>query len=231
MIRAAAAFALALLAGPVLALDPEPLPPSDSPAFCTAIQQFTAGTKLTGTNELFTDMVAYRKSKPFAKPHTTFQVVSYSNGLPIVVSCKVKTAAHLRAVYGPGSVGTQRLCPDVTRRVQAQAVAELRAAGQTEAAARAGAFVIDASEPSITGQSYLEDFMPAYLGDDGSVHLASPGLFQDYDSWYTWILPEQVQGQLYCHIPTVDYLKALATGAMAPGTVVTTGEGATVTPR
>jgi hypothetical protein len=231
MTRAAAAFVLALLAGPAFAVDPAPLPPPDSPAFCTAIQQFTAGTKLAGTNELFTDMVAYRKSKPFAQPHTTFQVVSYSNGLPIVVSCKVKTAAHLRAVYGAGSVGNQRLCPDVTRRVQAQAVAELRAAGQAEAATRLAAFVVDATEPYSTGQAYLQDFTPAARGDDGKVHLASPGLFQDYDSWYTWILPEQVQGQLYCHTPTVDYLKALATGAMAPGTVVTTVEGATVTPR
>jgi hypothetical protein len=231
MIRAAAAFALALLAGRVLAVDPVPLPPPDSPAFCTAIQQFTAGTKLTGTNELFTDMVAYRKSKPFAKPHTTFQVVTYHDGVPIVVSCKVKTAAHLRAVYGAGSVGTQRLCPDVTRRVQAEAIARLRASGRTEAAARAAAFVVDPTEPYSTGQSYLQDFTPAYRSEDGRVHLASPGLFQDYDSWYTWILPERVQGQLYCHIPTVNYLEALATGAMAPGIVVTTGEGATVTPR
>jgi hypothetical protein len=77
----------------------------------------------------------------------------------------------------------------------------------------------------------LQDFTPAARGDDGKVHLASPGLFQDYDSWYTSILPERVQGQLYCHIPTVAYLKALATGARAPGTVVTTGEGATVRPR
>jgi hypothetical protein len=110
-------------------------------------------------------------------------------------------------------------------------VAELRAAGQAEAATRLAAFVVDATEPYSTGQSYLQDFTPAARGDDGKVHLASPGLFQDYDSWYTWILPEQVQGQLYCHIPTVAYLKALATGAMTPGTVITTGEGATVTPR
>lgn len=229
MTRAAAL--LVVLAGPALAVEPAPLPPPDSPAFCTAVQQFTADTRLAGTNELFTDMVAYRKSKPLAKPHTTFQVVSYGDGLPVVVSCKVKTAAHLRAVYGAGSVGNQRLCPDVTRRLQAQAAAELRAGGQADAAARVAAFVVDPTEPYATGQAYLQDFTPAYRGDDSKVHLASPSLFQDYDSWYTWILPEQVQGQLYCHLPTVPYLKALATGARRPGGVVTTGDNATVTPR
>jgi hypothetical protein len=231
MTRAAAAFVLALLAGPALAVDPAPLPPPDSQAFCTAIQQFTAGTKLAGTNELFTDMVAYRKSKPFARPHTTYQVVSYVGKLPIVVSCKVKTVAHLRATYGADAVGQQRYCPDVTRRVQVQAVAELRAAGQAAAADQAAAFVVDATEPYATGQEYLGDFTPGYRGDDGRIHLGSPGLFQDYDSWITYVLPERVVGQLYCHIPTVAYVKALATGAMAPGTLVTTGENATVTPR
>jgi hypothetical protein len=225
-----ALLALLAVSTPIRAAD-APLPPPDSPAFCTEIQRYTAGTRLGGTNELFTDMVAYRKSKPMAKPHTTFQVVSYGGKLPLVVSCKVKGVAHLRAVYGPQAVGTQRYCPDVTRRIRDQAAAELAAAGSRDAAARAAAFVIDATEPSATGQSYLEDFTPAYVGADGRVHLASPALFQDYDAWYTAILPERVVGQLYCHLPTVPYVKALATGALKPGTVITTGEGATVTPR
>jgi len=44
------------------------------------------------------------------------------------------------------------------------------------------------------------------------------------------VLPERVVGQLYCHLPTVAYVKALAMGTMAPGTVVTTGDNAAVTP-
>jgi hypothetical protein len=226
----AALLALLAVSMPLQAAD-APLPPPDSPAFCTEVQRYTAGTRLGGTNELFTDMVAYRKSKPLAQPHTTFQVVSYGGKLPLVVSCKVKTVAHLRAVYGAKTVGTQRYCPDVTRRIRDQAVAELTAAGNAAAAARAAAYVIDATEPYSTGQAYLGDFTPAYQGDDGRVHLASPGLFQDYDAWYTAILPEQVVGQLYCHLPTVPYVVALATGALKPGTVITTGDAATVTPR
>lgn len=224
-----AALLTTLATTPLRAAD-APLPPPDSPAFCSEVQRYTARTQLTGTNELFTDMVAYRKSKPFARPHTTFQVVTYAGRLPMVVSCKVKTVAHLRAEYGAAAVGEQRYCPDVTRRVRDEAVAELTAAGDAAAAARAAAYVIDATEPASTGQSYLADFTPAYRGDDGRVHLASPGLFQDYDAWYTIVLPERVVGQLYCHLPTVAYVKELATGRLQPGAVVTTGEGATVTP-
>ena len=150
--------------------------------------------------------------------------------MPIMVSCKVKGSAHLRDAYGEDAAGEQLNCPTMTRMTQAQAVAELEQAGDLEAAARAAAFVIDDNEPYTTGQSYLSDFELSYVAEDGAIHLNSPGLFQDYDSWVTLILPEQVEGQVYCHIATPDYLKALATGAMEPGTLMTTADDAPVRP-
>ncbi len=186
---------------------------------------------MAGKNTVFSNMPDYRHSKPFVKPLTNYQVVTYRGQLPIVVSCKVKTAAHLRAAYGEKAAGKQLYCPEVTRRVREQAVAELRQAGNAKAAATAAAFVVDEIEPYTTGQSYLSDFQPSYLSADGKLHLNAPGLYQDYDSWITMILPEVVQGQSYCHLPTVDYVKALATGAAKPGTTVTTKDDAPVTPR
>lgn len=208
-----------------------PLPAADSPAFCVAAQQILASTKLVGKNTLFTDMPAYRHSKPLVEPLEIFQVVSYRGKLPVMVSCKVKTAAHLRAAYGATAAGKQLYCPDMTRLARAQAVAALQQAGQAAAAARAAAFVIDVNEPYITGQSYLADFQLSYRGEDGAIHIASPGLYQDYDSWITGFLPEKLQGQSYCHLATVNYLKALAAGAMQPGITMTTAEDAPVRPK
>ena len=207
------------------------LPEPASERYCMAAQQILASTSLAGSNTVFTDMPAYRKSKPAADPHRIYQVVTYAGTRPVAVSCKTKTAAHLRAVYGPEAAGEQYFCPELGRRVQRQAVVELTAAGQPEAAARAAAFILDDNEPYSTGQGYLADFELSYRAADGNLHLNSPGLFQDYDSWITRFLPWQVQGQAYCHVATVDYIKALATGEIEPGTVLTTGDNATVTPR
>ncbi len=207
------------------------LPPPASAGFCVAVQKILASTSIEGENTVFTDMRDYRKSKPMVDPLQIFQVVSYAGTMPAMVSCKVKTAAHLRAAYGEQAAGEQRFCPAVTRQVLAEAVAQLQAAGQDAAAERAAAFIVDDNEPYATGSSYLADFPLSYRADDGRVHLNSPGLFQDYDSWFTPLLPERFQGQSYCHLPTVDYLKALATGAMQPGTVMTGAEDAPVTPR
>ncbi len=205
------------------------LPPADSELFCTAAQKFLSQTEREGTNMVFTDMPAYRASKPMVDPLTNYQVVSYRGSLPVVVSCKVKGSAHLRAAYGEDAAGDQRFCPELTRAVLAQAVEELRASDPA-AAGRAAAFVVDELEPYMTGSSYLGDFQPAYVGDDGAVHLSSPGLFQDYDSWIRYLFPERVVGQVYCHLPTMDFIKALATGSIEPGLTLTTADDAQVTP-
>lgn len=206
------------------------LPAPSDEGYCQAAQQILASTTLTGSNTVFTDMPAYRKSKPAADPHRIYQVVTYAGPMPVVVSCKTKTAAHLRAVYGPEAAGTQYFCPELGRRVQRQAVDELAAAGEADAAARAAAFVVDDNEPYMTGRDYLADFELSYQAADGNVHLNSFGLFQNYDSWITRFLPWQVQGQSYCHVATVDYVKTLARGTIEPGTVITTADDAPVTP-
>lgn len=205
-----------------------PAPPSGG--YCEAAQQILASTTLTGEVTVFADMPEYRHSKPSANPHRIYQVVTYAGDLPVAVSCKVKSAAHLRAVYGPEAAGAQQRCVELTRRAQAQAVAELSAAGLPEAAGRAAAYVAADQDPYLTGRDYLQDFELSSLEADGTVRLNSPGLFQNYDSWITRFLPWQVQGQHYCHLPTADYIKALATGAMPPGTIITTADDAPVTP-
>lgn len=207
------------------------LPAPTSADFCLAAQQILASTTLTGTNTVFTDMPEYRHSKPSADPHRVYQVVTYAGAMPVAVSCKTKTAAHLRAVYGPDAAGTQYFCPELGRRVQRQAVDELTAAGETDAAARAAAMVLDQNEPYLTGRDYLADFELISKAADGSLHLSSPGLFQNYDSWITRFLPWQVQGQSYCHVATVEHVKAVARGEMEPGLVITTVDDAPVTPR
>ncbi len=221
-----AIYATQLPAGTHMAALPDPT----TEEFCMVAQQVLANTERTGANTVFTNMPAYRRSKPKVDYHLIYQVVTYRGDMPIMVSCKVKGSAHLRDAYGEDAAGEQLNCPTMTRMTQAQAVAELEQAGDMEAAARAAAFVIDDNEPYTTGQSYLSDFELSYVAEDGTIHLNSPGLFQDYDSWVTLILPEQVEGQVYCHIATPDYLKALATGAMEPGTLMTTADDAPVRP-
>jgi hypothetical protein len=206
------------------------LPGPESGEYCRIAQRILASTTLGGENTVFTDMPSYRHSKPSADPHRIYQVVTYAGRLPLAVSCKVKSAAHLRAVYGPRAAGTQRSCAELTRRARDLAVAELMAGGSPDLARDAAAYIVDEDEPFVTGRSYLADFELSYRDRDGALHLRSPGLFQDYDSWITRFLPAQFQGQHYCHVATPAYMEALARGELEPGTVITTADEAPVVP-
>lgn len=211
--------------------DVDRLPEPTSTEFCQAVQKIMASTDRAGDNTMFTDMPEYRHSKPSADPHRIYQVVTYDGQRPIMVSCKIKGAAHLQSAYGEDAAGEQLFCPEIARRVKEQAIAGLRQENNLDAAKVAEAFVIDENEPFMTGRDYLSDFPLSYRGDDGAIHFNTPGLFHDYDSWTTWILPANFEGQAYCHIATVAYMKAVATGEVEPGTMMTTADDAPVTPQ
>jgi len=208
-----------------------PLPAPTSEGFCLAVQQIMANTSIVGNNTVFDNMPAYRASKPMVDPLNIYQIVTYRGETPIMVSCKVKGAAHLRAAFGPDAAGEQFFCPTVAGRIKEQAIAGLVEAGAVDAAASLADFVIEPNEPYITGQQYLSEFELSFIDDDGAVHINSPGLFHDYDSWTTLILPERFEGQVYCHLATVEYLQALAAGEMQPGTLIVTTDDAPTTPQ
>ena len=116
------------------------------------------------------------------------------------------------------------------RLVRQQAVRELEAEYPPEAAAAARAFIIDQNEPYMTGRDYLQNFELSYRDPEGNIHIQSPGLQTDWESLLCYIMPDRVCGQTYCHLATVSYLKALATGAVEPGLVLTTADDAVTVP-
>ena len=205
------------------------LPDPESTQFCTTIQHLLANTDESPTNTIFDNMPAYRSSKPSVAPLNIYQVVTYAGDMPIIVSCKVKTADHLRAEYGEDAAGKQRYCPEVTKITLQQAINELQEQNP-EAAATAETFVVEETEPYATGQSYLSDFEPTYRDTDGSIHINTPGLQTDWENWIFWLLPNRLRGQTYCHLPTVDYLKAIATDEMEVGAVIHTRDDAPTQP-
>lgn len=207
-----------------------PLPEPTSPEFCIAVQHILANTQVEPTNTIFDNMDEYRASKPSPDPLMIYQIVTYDGSMPIAVSCKVKTADHLRATYGETAAGEQRYCPEITEMQKAQAIAELEQTASPEAVAKARSIVIDQTEPYVTGQSYLGDFELSYVDADGRIHLNSPGLQVNWEDWMFWIMPNRVRGQTYCHLATVPYIKGLATGTVEPGTVIVSTDDAKTKP-
>ncbi|MEC9375910.1 MAG: hypothetical protein VYA80_06015 [Pseudomonadota bacterium] len=206
------------------------LPDPESNRFCSIVQKILSNTSIESINTIFDNMPDYRSSKPSVSPLNTYQVITYSGATPIVVSCKIKTSDHLQSEYGEDAAGKQRYCPEISKLTLQQAITELETEN-ADAAVIAANFVVDDTEPYATGQSYLGDYQPIAEDDTGTIHITSPGLQSNWNNFpISWILPDELLGQTYCHFPTVDFLKAVATGEIEPGLTVTTSEDAPTQP-
>jgi hypothetical protein len=217
--------AAALLSGSMAFAQSITLPEPESADFCVAVQQVLANTEVEATNTIFDNMPDYRSSKPSVSPLKIYQVVSYSGEMPVIVSCKIKAADHLQSEYGEDAAGKQRFCPEISKLALQQAITQL----QTEnpaAAEAASQFIVDDTEPYSTGQSYLGDWQAISRDAEGVTRVTTPSLQTNWENWMFWILPDRLRGQTYCHIPTVNYLKAVASGTVEPGATMTTADDA-----
>ena len=193
-----------------------PLPDATDDTFCTAVQEILAGTTVPSELTVYPDIASFRQSKPTPRPLTTSQVVTLDEqGRPKMVSCKVKSADHIRAEYGEDAAGPQRYCREITVMVHAEVVAKLEAE-EPELAATVRGYVIEPDEPYTTGRMYLSDFPLAFADGDGNLHINTQSLQVNWDDWHYWIMPNVLRGQTYCHLITPEHLEALARGEAQP---------------
>ena len=192
------------------------LPGATDDTFCTAVQEILAGTTVPSELTIYPDIASFRQSKPTPRPLTTSQVVTLDEqGRPKMVSCKVKSADHIRAEYGEDAAGPQRYCREITVMVHAEVVAKLEAE-EPELAATIRGYVIEPDEPYNTGRMYLSDFPLAFADGDGNLHINTQSLQVNWDDWHYWIMPNVLRGQTYCHLITPEHLEALARGQAQP---------------
>ena len=192
------------------------LPDTTTDTFCTAVQEILAETAVPSKLTVYSDMAAFRQSKPTPRPLTISQVVTLDQqGLPKMVSCKVKSADHIRAEYGKAAAGEQRYCREITAMVHAKIVAKLETEAP-ELAATVRGYVIEPDEPHTTGRMYLSAFPLAFADNEGNLHINTQSLQVDWDDWRFYIMPNVLRGQTYCHLITPEYLEALARGQAQP---------------
>ena len=193
-----------------------PLPDATTDTFCTAVQEILAGTSVPSELTVYPDIASFRQSKPTPRPLTTSQVITVDEqGRPKMVSCKVKSADHIRSEYGEDAAGPQRYCREITVMVHARVVENLEAE-EPELAATVRGYVIEPDEPYTTGRMYLSDFPLTFADSDGNLHINTQSLQVNWDDWHYWIMPNVLRGQTYCHLITPEHLEALARGQAQP---------------
>jgi hypothetical protein len=185
--------------------------------FCAAVQHYMAGTSLPVINVVQTDYEAFVLSKAQVKPLETQQFawpVSNTDTTTKMLSCKMKTADHIRAEYGEAAAGEEQTCAGYNRLTYDAVLAGFSGAERKRLAFDGGRNVVfDPDELTTSGPVWLEPYAMVYVGADGALHVKGKGMRNDWTDPRYFNAPVRFRGTRYCHLIAPDYLRDLLTGA------------------
>jgi len=189
--------------------------------FCSEAQRVVANSRVPAVNTVYADRDAFIISKASARPLETRQYATPEAGPgspPKMVSCKMKTADHIRTEFGADQAGADESCALLNRRTLDAVLASLTRAERRRAkfGGAAARIVVDDDLVVDNGGDWLKPFAIARLEPDGSLHLQAKGMNKG------WLDPRyasaqtQFRGVRYCHLVAPEYLRRLVLGDTVP---------------
>lgn len=189
-------------------------------AFCAQAQHIISRTGKTGEFVVHSDFAGFVKSKTSIDPLTLHAYVWPATNNPdqaVAISCKMKSADHLNAAFGPDTAGPDGLCQDMNRETLRQVRAALPAAADRRVVLDPSENVFNEKQPGATGPDWLAPFLLTSEDDSGTLTIHSKGFRVD------WLDPRfarfdaRVRGVHYCHLIAPAYLRDLLAGRAAAG--------------
>ena len=189
--------------------------------FCVDAQSAIVGSKIRAQNEIHTDLGAFTKSKPVARPLVTTQYVwpesTTSMAAPMMVSCKMKTADHLVSEYGEGAAGADIGCSGVNALTLQRVLDSMTVAERRRVRFGGGKNVLmDADIVTTMGPFWLAPYPMAKIDESGNLRLQSKAMRNDWLDPRYLSAPPQFRGTRYCHLVAPEYLRRLLLGEVQP---------------
>lgn len=182
--------------------------------FCTSIQTSIMGNKVPAENVVHPDYEAFVLSKASVDPLRNEQFTTLGeDGLPRMVSCKMKTPDHIQEVYGEDKANNEaRTCAAINRENIAAVIASLTPEEAERRALTDAQIVFEEDISVMTGQSWTKPFDFVTRGENGALHIQSKRMQIDWTNILFKMVPDRFRGALYCHLIAPEYAKALILG-------------------
>ncbi len=182
--------------------------------FCTSIQTSIMGNKVPAENVVHPDYEAFVLSKASVDPLRNEQFTTLGeDGLPRMVSCKMKTPDHIQEVYGEDKANNEaRTCAAINRENIAAVIASLTPEEAERRALTDAQIVFEEDISVMTGQSWTKPFDFVTRGENGALHIQSKRMQIDWTNILFKMAPDRFRGALYCHLIAPEYAKALILG-------------------
>jgi hypothetical protein len=226
--RAAACLvaAIAIVFGAACSSDPpvvtvgEPIKVAPLADFCTAGQRAITNARVPITNVVHTDYNAFVQSKPEVKPLTTQQFVTYrgvGTAQPQTISCKFKSADHIKAEYGSQAAGAPASCAYLNRRTLDAVMNSLTKRERKKLKYNGGTNVLVEEDLMVSmGPQWLEPYQMLSTDLSNTLKIRAKGMRNDWTDPRLANAPARLKGTHYCHLIAPDYLKSLLLGEAKP---------------
>jgi hypothetical protein len=135
-----------------------------------------------------------------------------------MVSCKMKTADHIRTEFGADQAGADESCALLNQRTLDAVLGSLTRAERRRAkfGGAAGRIVVDPDVVVDNGGDWLKPFAIARLEPGGALHLQAKGMNKGWTDPRYATADIQFRGVRYCHLVAPEYLRRLVLGDIAP---------------
>lgn len=185
--------------------------------FCINVERRLVDTALPITNRIHTSKDAFTASKASVDPPTTEQFLERdAKGRPLEISCKTKSADHLRAVHGAQAARDPALpprsCVDIHRVMVNEIWSTLDERQRAAAVFPPTRIMLVADVMRYTGSGWIGSPAETYVAADGRLRLRAAALYAEWEDWRWKIMPKSFRGNHYCHLVAPERIRALMLG-------------------
>jgi hypothetical protein len=200
---------------PVVVGQPITLPAIND--YCAAAQKEIVSSRVPARNVLVTDYAAFARATPSLQPLETLQYVGYADekkSKARMISCKLHSAAQIRAAYGATAAGESTTCARLNRRTL-DAVMISMTDRQKKKMPFNGALpvALDPDELAASEAQWLEGFTMVQTDAGGTLRIRAKSLRAGNTALRRTSTSAQVtDGRQYCHLIAPDYLRRILVG-------------------
>jgi hypothetical protein len=195
------------------------LPPTAE--FCLAAERVVTRTELPMQVEVHADFDSFVKSKAVIEGPTLQQFEwRDADGRLLAISCKLKSADHLVATYGPGTAGPDGACQDMNRAIYTLVAGRVGERAYGRVVFDPQELVVNEEQPGMSGPDWLAPFTLTSVDPDGALRVHTKGFIVGFLDPQFAGAPVRFRGIHYCHFIAPGHLEDLLAGRAAPGVTV-----------
>ncbi|HEV8442856.1 MAG TPA: hypothetical protein VGQ27_05225 [Steroidobacteraceae bacterium] len=184
--------------------------------YCAVAQKEIAASRVPARNVMVTDYQAFARAKPSVNPLETLEFVGYADPQrkqARMISCKLHSAARIRAEYGATAAGEATSCARLNRRTLDAVMLTMTERQKKKMPFKGPVPVMLEPDQQATSETdWLEAFTMVETDAGGTLRIRAKSLGGNPGNVHVSTRPNPNAAVQYCHLIAPDYLKRILLG-------------------